>query len=81
MRSISEREIIRVLGYSLRKRVLLSVLFFCMFAVISIGAEEGKSMKERSTRIPEWFDESQLGIFIHWGLPSVPAFASGRPYA
>lgn len=81
MRNISEGRIIRVLGYSLRKRVLLSVLLFCAFAVTSISAEEGKSMKERSTQIPDWFDESKMGIFIHWGLPSVPAFASGRPYA
>ena len=81
MRNISERMIIRVLGYSLRKGVLFLVLLFCAFAVISISAQDGKSMQERSTQIPDWFDESKLGIFIHWGLPSVPAFASGRPYA
>ena len=26
-------------------------------------------------RLPEWYDKSKLGIFIHWGLYSVPAFA------
>lgn len=25
--------------------------------------------------LPEWFDGAKLGIFIHWGLYSVPAFA------
>ena len=26
--------------------------------------------------IPSWYDESKLGIFIHWGVFSVPAFGS-----
>ncbi|MBD3254617.1 MAG: alpha-L-fucosidase, partial [Candidatus Lokiarchaeota archaeon] len=25
--------------------------------------------------VPEWFQDAKLGIFIHWGLYSVPAFA------
>lgn len=25
--------------------------------------------------VPEWFHDAKLGIFIHWGLYSVPAFA------
>ncbi|MCE5257738.1 MAG: alpha-L-fucosidase [Chloroflexi bacterium] len=25
--------------------------------------------------LPEWFDDAKLGIFIHWGLFSVPAWA------
>ena len=31
--------------------------------------------------IPPWFDESKLGIFIHWGLYSVPAWAPKGNYA
>lgn len=26
-------------------------------------------------RLPDWFDDAKFGIFIHWGLYSVPAFA------
>ena len=26
---------------------------------------------------PAWFRDARFGIFIHWGLYSVPAFASG----
>lgn len=33
---------------------------------------------ERSRQMPQWFDESKLGIFIHWGPASVPAFAAGH---
>ncbi len=26
--------------------------------------------------MPEWFEDAKLGIFIHWGLFSIPAFAA-----
>lgn len=26
--------------------------------------------------LPSWFDEAKLGIFIHWGVFSVPSFGS-----
>ncbi len=30
----------------------------------------------RKHEVPEWFHDAKLGIFIHWGIYSVPAFAS-----
>ena len=27
-------------------------------------------------RVPKWFEDAKLGIFIHWGLYSVPAWAT-----
>ncbi|MGN1099858.1 MAG: alpha-L-fucosidase [Christensenellales bacterium] len=37
------------------------------------------SWKEIDGRsIPEWFDRDKIGIFIHWGLYSVPAYAPRR---
>lgn len=30
-------------------------------------------------RLPRWFDDAKFGIFIHWGLYSVPAFAPFGP--
>ena len=30
---------------------------------------------------PAWFDEAKFGIFIHWGVYSVPAFAKVGNYA
>lgn len=33
----------------------------------------------RKHEVPDWFHDAKLGIFIHWGLFSVPAFApSGK---
>lgn len=29
----------------------------------------------KNHRVPAWYDDCKLGIFIHWGLYSVPAFA------
>ena len=29
----------------------------------------------RQHRAPDWFDDAKLGIFVHWGLYSVPAWA------
>lgn len=31
-----------------------------------------------SRPIPEWFDNAKLGIFVHWGIYSVPAYAPKR---
>jgi alpha-L-fucosidase len=27
---------------------------------------------------PDWYDEAKFGIFVHWGLFAIPAFASGK---
>jgi alpha-L-fucosidase len=27
-------------------------------------------------RVPQWYDDAKFGIFIHWGLFSIPAFAA-----
>lgn len=29
----------------------------------------------RTHKVPQWYDDCKLGIFIHWGLYSVPAYA------
>ena len=38
-----------------------------------------KSLNQRG--YPQWFSDAKLGIFIHWGLYSVPAYASKEGYA
>lgn len=30
----------------------------------------------RRHRVPTWFEDAKLGIFVHWGLSCVPAFAA-----
>lgn len=31
---------------------------------------------ERSNPVPEWFKDAKFGIYFHWGVYSVPAFAN-----
>ena len=33
----------------------------------------------RRHRVPVWYDDAKLGIFIHWGLYSVPGWAPRVP--
>jgi len=32
----------------------------------------------RQHPLPDWYDDAKLGIFVHWGLYSVPAYAASR---
>ena len=36
---------------------------------------EPKKKSVKKHKVPDWFHDAKLGIFIHWGLYSVPAFA------
>jgi alpha-L-fucosidase len=68
---------------------LLPVVLLCAFDV-SFAAQvphyqpNWQSLNRRPT--PQWFDEAKFGIFIHWGVYSVPAYADphskiGETYA
>ncbi len=38
---------------------------------------EASTRSLNAHRVPEWFDDAKFGIFIHWGLFSIPGFAAG----
>ena len=49
----------------------------CVLAVLATqaGARYDPTWESLDTRpIPSWYDEAKFGIFIHWGLYSVPSF-------
>jgi alpha-L-fucosidase len=58
----------------------LNVVFITLFcAVVSLTAQERytpdwSSLDQRTA--PEWYSNAKFGIFIHWGLYSVPAWAT-----
>lgn len=63
------------------------VLFICAVTLLnfSIKAQE-KTEEELIEAInkresPEWFNNAKLGIFVHWGLYSVPAYGGKESYA
>ena len=40
---------------------------------------EGTWDSVRTHRVPDWFDDAKLGVFLHWGLYSVPGWAPRVP--
>jgi len=52
-------------------------------ALVVVGAKVYEpSWDDLKTRpLPSWFDEAKVGIFIHWGAFSVPAFHGSNFWA
>jgi hypothetical protein len=51
--------------------------FFTLVLFYGVLAKYDPTSQSLDTRpIPAWFDEDKIGIFIHWGVFSVPAFGS-----
>src|SRR5574344_901049 len=61
---------------------LLLVVVLTTFSFSMIQAQKvlptWESINQRG--YPNWFRDAKLGIFIHWGLYSVPAYASPEGY-
>ncbi len=52
----------------------ITLIVFLVF-VFDSKAEYKPTWESLATRpLPQWFDESKIGIFIHWGVFSVPSF-------
>lgn len=63
-----------------RKRGLsLGILLSTALFIGACGEGVAPDIQQRSRAQPEWFEDAKLGIFIHWGVASVPAFAAGEP--
>lgn len=67
----------------IRKSVLLVCICFLLittaFAQQKTEEDYIKNISERP--YPEWFKDAKLGIFIHWGLYSVPAYGGKESYS
>ncbi|MFW5831332.1 MAG: alpha-L-fucosidase [Prolixibacteraceae bacterium] len=62
----------------------LVLVFAILFYVIQAGAQDyiQPNFEELAKHeAPEWYNDAKFGIFIHWGLYSVPAWATpiGEP--
>ena len=60
------------------KSILVSLGFFLSFL-----AKTSQTVRYEPTwdsldkrPLPDWYDDAKLGIFIHWGVFSVPSFSS-----
>lgn len=62
------------------------LLFFIGTLLMLIGVKAQNNVEPTWESInrrgyPQWFSDAKLGIFIHWGVYSVPAYASKEGYA
>lgn len=66
---------------SLIANIFMVILFFHVPAGAQTieGGESWESLRARP--YPEWFKQSRLGIFIHWGVYSVPSYGGAESYA
>ncbi|WP_295958221.1 alpha-L-fucosidase [uncultured Alistipes sp.] len=58
----------------MKKYLLILCLVISQFAVAQPYEPRWESVDSRP--VPAWFAEARFGIFIHWGLYSVPAWAT-----
>ncbi len=57
------------------KRIILSAFFF-IGSLILIGQTYQPTWQSIDSRqVPAWFTDAKFGIFIHWGIYSVPSWA------
>jgi len=57
------------------------VLCLALLFVTACSDPLPERLIQRSREAPQWFEDAKLGIFIHWGPASVPAYAAGEPLA
>ena len=44
-------------------------------SLVAVNAQEPQTWQQLDARpLPQWFDDAKFGIFIHWGVYSVPAW-------
>ena len=58
-----------------RRHFTSTLLTSPLFAQVPVSRYEPTWESIRRHQVPDWFHDAKLGIFIHWGLYSVPAWA------
>lgn len=53
---------------------ILIVLWLCLSESTAQYTPDWESLDSRP--LPKWYDEAKVGIFVHWGVFSVPGFGS-----
>src|SRR5208282_4794397 len=67
-----------------RWTALFALVFLAHFSTSAQAAEtqfEAKWESLDKRPCPQWFSDAKFGIFIHWGLYSVPAWGKNGEYA
>jgi len=67
-----------------RPQLIATAGLICLLTSLTAGAAEryAPNWESLDTRpCPPWFQDAKFGIFIHWGVYSVPAWSPKRTYA
>ena len=56
--------------------LLLAALFAAVAPLEAAARYQASEASLATHPLPEWYDNAKLGIFIHWGLYSVPGYAT-----
>ena len=54
--------------------MIIVTLLCCAGLVVGDYSPDWASLDSRP--LPSWYDEAKFGIFLHWGVYSVPSFGS-----
>ena len=60
--------------------MILLLFFLLLSASLNAQTIEPTWQQINQRGYPQWFSDAKLGIFVHWGLYSVPAYASPEGY-
>lgn len=55
---------------------LFTIIVYCSILSFTKQEYESEWTSLDQRPLPTWYDESKIGIFIHWGVFSVPSIAS-----
>lgn len=54
-------------------------LLLLVSCFVAIGAQYKPTWDSLDARtLPSWYDEAKFGIFLHWGVYSVPSYGGGQ---
>ena len=62
-------------------RAIIALIVFIVSAASGQGAYQPTWESIDSRPIPTWYDDAKFGIFIHWGVYSVPAWGPKGQYS
>lgn len=75
----------RIIKSTLKLKILILFLVFQTAAFHTLKAQV-RTVNDswealRNRPYPQWFSDAKLGIFIHWGIYSVPSYGGAESYA
>ena len=80
LQHIKPNSIITMTKYKLLKKISATLVIILYVAQLSAQYQPNwESLDKRP--VPQWYNNARFGIFIHWGVYSVPAYCSKGNYA